>query len=213
MIRILTTGALAIAATPALAHHPLGGLEMSTFAHGLLSGAGHPVLGFDHLFFVIAMGVMAAFTGRVFTAPLAYIAAMVAGVLMTTYGLTLPLAEAVIAASLLIVGALVLTGRSIGAPLALTLFAGFGLFHGSAFGGAMASAEASAASVVLPGYLLGLAAVQYAIALAAALLTRRVADSAGAIQPRLAGAVVAGVGLFLTLETVEGAAFAAMGWG
>jgi len=43
-------------ASPAMAHHPLNGMPMETFAHGLLSGVGHPLLGFDHLFFVIAMG-------------------------------------------------------------------------------------------------------------------------------------------------------------
>ncbi|MBJ3764231.1 HupE/UreJ family protein [Maribius pontilimi] len=213
MKKLLIATGLAGLATPALAHHPLGGMEMTTFAHGLLSGVGHPVLGFDHLFFVVAMGIAAAFTGRALTAPLAYLAAMVAGVLLTTTGLTLPLAEAVIAVSLLALGGLVLSGRAVSAPVAMTLFAGFGLFHGSAFGAAMASAEASAAAIVLPGYLLGLAAVQYVIAVAAGLLARRAGDSAAAIQPRLAGAVVAGVGLFLTLETLEGAAFAALGWG
>ena len=56
-MRLPITAALTLAATPALAlaHHPLGGLPMETFADGLLSGVGHPLLGFDHLFFVGAM--------------------------------------------------------------------------------------------------------------------------------------------------------------
>ena len=36
---------LALTVTPALAHHPLGGMPMETFAHGVLSGVGHPLLG------------------------------------------------------------------------------------------------------------------------------------------------------------------------
>ena len=213
MKRLLITGAAALTATPALAHHPLGGMEMTTFAHGVLSGVGHPVLGFDHLFFVVAMGIAAAFTGRALSAPLAYISAMLAGVLLSTWGLALPVAEAIIAVSLLAVGYIVLSGRALSAPAAMAIFAGFGLFHGSAFGAAMATTEAGSFAAVLPGYLLGLAAVQYAIAVGAGLLTRRAADSAAAIEPRLAGAVVAGVGLFLSLETLEGATFAALGWG
>ena len=48
---------------------------------GLLSGVGHPVLGFDHLFLRRADGRVAAlFTARRFATPLAYIAAMAGGV-------------------------------------------------------------------------------------------------------------------------------------
>jgi len=74
-------GALALLATtaPALAHHPLAGQPMETFTQGLLSGIGHPLLGFDHLFFVIAVGVAALYTGFARTAPAAYIAAMLVG--------------------------------------------------------------------------------------------------------------------------------------
>ena len=213
MKRLLGIAALALAATPALAHHPLGGMEMTSFGQGLLSGIGHPILGFDHLFFVALMGVAAAFTGRALTAPLAYIAAMIAGVVIATFGPALPLAETMIAISLLALGGVVLSGRALSAPAALALFAGFGLFHGSGFGGAMATAEAGATAAVLPGYLLGLAAVQYAIALGAGAAARSLAPSARAIEPRLAGAMVAGIGLSLTLETAETGLIGALGLG
>lgn len=55
--------ALLLSAGPALAHHPLAGLPMETGAQGLLSGLAHPVLGFDHLFFVLAVGVAAVLAG------------------------------------------------------------------------------------------------------------------------------------------------------
>ena len=44
----------------ALAHHPLGGMTPTSFTEGFLSGIGHPVIGFDHLAFVIAVGLIAA---------------------------------------------------------------------------------------------------------------------------------------------------------
>ncbi len=195
-----------LAAAPALAHHPLGGLPMDTFAQGLASGVGHPVLGFDHLFFVALVGIAAAFTAARLTAPLAYLGAMLAGCALMAAGVALPLAEAAIAVSLLALGAVVLSGRAVALPGLLALFAGFGLFHGSAFGTALTGADGGAGAGVLAGYLIGLAAVQYAIALAAGWIVREGlgAGVRGAMPARLAGAAVAGVGLFLVLEAVEG---------
>lgn len=211
---IASAGALVALTTPALAHHPLGGMPMETFAHGVLSGIGHPVLGFDHLFFIALVGVAALFTGRRYAAPGAYIAAMLAGTLAMSMGLALPAVEIVIGLSLLALGAVVLSGRALGLLPALALFAGFGLFHGSAFGGTIAGQEGGAATAVLLGYLIGLGVVQYAIALAAGWVvgTALKAKDASAMPARLSGAVVAGVGMFLTLENAEGLVFAAMGW-
>jgi len=44
MRKIIGIAAPAIAATPVLAHHPLGALPMKTFTRGLLSGAGRLVV-------------------------------------------------------------------------------------------------------------------------------------------------------------------------
>ena len=41
---------------------------------------------------------------------------------------------------------------------------------------------------------------------------KKKATEAAAIQARLAGAVVAGVGLFLSMENAEGIVFEVMGW-
>lgn len=211
---LLTAPALivALAAAPALAHHPLAGAPMETFAHGLVSGVGHPLLGFDHLFFILAVGVAALFTGRALTAPLAFIAAMVAGVLI---GGEFAFVEPMIAVSLVILGALVARGRALTAPVAMAVFAALGVFHGVAFGGALGGVEASAATSVAAGYLIGLAATQWAIAVGFGMIVSKVwnAETADAIAARMSGAVVAGVGAFLCLEVVEGAAFAALGVG
>lgn len=207
--------ALLVTTAPALAHHPLAGQPMETFSQGLLSGIGHPLLGFDHLFFVIAVGVAALYTGFARTAPAAYIAAMLIGCVMMANGIGLPMKEAVIGFSLLAVGYIVLSGRALSMTLALPIFAVFGLFHGSAFGDSIVGQEAAIGGSVLVGYLLGLGALQYAVALGAGWLVKNVfnATQATAINARLTGALVAGMGAFLTLETIEGAAFAALGLG
>ena len=206
-------GAISAVPTLALAHHPLGGMPMETFAHGVLSGIGHPVLGFDHLFFVALVGVAALYTGRKLLSPFAYIAAMLAGCLMMSLGVGLPAKEVIIGLSLLTLGFVVLSGRALTLPLALAIFAGFGLFHGSAFGDSIAAQEAGLGGHILIGYLLGLGVVQYAISVGAGWVVHRVwkATEAAAVQARLTGAVVAGVGLFLTMENAEGLVFQMMG--
>lgn len=79
MKKIISALIISLAASPAIAHHSLAGMPMETFAHGLLSGVGHPLLGLDHLFFVALAGIAAVFTGRNLLALLAYIAAMAGG--------------------------------------------------------------------------------------------------------------------------------------
>lgn len=197
--------ALIMAASPALAHHPLAGAPMVTFAHGLLSGIGHPVLGFDHLFFVIAMGIAARFTPRPMLAPAGYVAAMLLGCGLMYAGVGLPLKETVIALSLLVLGGVILSGRALSTGGAIAIFAGFGLFHGSALGDTLAVQEGGAGLPVLIGYLIGLGVVQYGIALAAGWAAARHlgASEARAINARLVGAMIAGIGLSLGLEAIE----------
>jgi urease accessory protein len=69
------------------------------------------------------------------------------------------------------------------------LFAVAGLIHGYAFGESIYGAEASP----LAAYLIGLAVIQAVLATAVAFFARRF--SAAALEPRLAGAAIAGIGL------------------
>src|SRR3546814_7675777 len=98
---------LAASAGPALAHHAMGGETPDTLAAGLISGLAHPVIGIDHLAFVIAAGIAAAFTQSRLLAPLAFIVATVAGCLLLVAGITLPAVEIVVAASVLVLGPVV----------------------------------------------------------------------------------------------------------
>lgn len=194
---------LLLVTAPAFAHHPMGGAMPATFLQGLLSGVGHPVIGIDHFAFVVALGLAAAFMRNIWVPPLAAIAGMAVGCLLAAGSVALPMVEAMVALSVLLLGGMVLLGRGLPAPAAAGLFAFAGLFHGAAYGAAVIGAEATP----IVAYLLGLAAVQMAVALGAAFLVRGVwkAGSAAALQPRLAGAVCAGIGLVFTIEILEGA--------
>lgn len=197
---------IALSATPALAHHPMGGATPATLMEGLLSGFGHPMIGFDHLAFIVAMGIAAAFTPRPLLSPLAFVAATVAGCALLLAGVGLPLVEIFVTGSVVLAGAMVLSGRRFAPGLWLALFAAAGLFHGHAYGEAILGAEATP----LVAYLVGFAAIQYAIAVGAGWVVRRVwrATDPAAIHPRLAGAVAAGVGLAFLIENIEGMLFA-----
>jgi urease accessory protein len=187
-------------ASPALAHHPLGGAAPQTVAHGLISGLAHPVIGLDHLAFIVLIGLAAAFSGRAMAGPLAFIAATLAGTGLHLAGVMLPLAELVITASVVALGALVVLGRQVGGPVALAGFALAGIFHGWAYG------EAVIGSTPMPiaAYLLGFGAVQFAIAAGVALVAGKlVAQGAGQMQARLAAAICTGIGFAFLFETVE----------
>lgn len=204
MYKVSLTITAWLAATPVLAHHPLEGKPVETFAQGLLSGVGHPFLGYDHLFFIALVGIAAVFTAHRSLSPMAYIVAMLCGCLIAATGNVLPASELMVAVSLLVLGGIMLTGYHLNSGATLAIFTLFGLFHGSAFGNFLAAQESASAVLVLTGYLLGLGITQYALALLAGWICREGwnAREPGAIQPRLAAALVAGVGLILTLESI-----------
>ena len=164
---LLAAVVFTMSAAPAFAHHPLGGLPMETLTDGLLSGLGHPLLGFDHLFFVLAVGIAALYTGRAKLATAAYVGAMMLGCLLMSFGVGLPVKDLVIGISLLVAGGILLSGRAPGLAPTVGLFAVFGLFHGSAFGDTIVAQEAGAGVTVLVGYLGGLGLLQYGLALLA----------------------------------------------
>jgi urease accessory protein len=189
-----------LAATPALAHHPMGFESPQTVAHGLLSGLAHPVIGIDHLAFVVLVGLAAAASGRLAVAPLTYVGATILGTVLQLWGMNLPLAELVIAGSVVALGALLVLGRQVSGTAALAAFAAAGLFPSRAYGEAVLGSEMGP----IAAYLLGFAAIQFAIATGVATLAARATVAgAPALQARLAAAICLGVGLVFLLEEVE----------
>lgn len=175
----------------ASAHHVMGGKIPTTFAEGFLSGLGHPVIGPDHLAFLLAIGVAVGVGGLNLVLPLLFVVASAIGVTLHVNGVNLPGAEIVVAVSVLFAGFLIARGRALPVSLWAILFAAAGLFHGYAFGESIFGAERSP----LHAYLLGLIIVQSVLTVGTALFVRRKAGSVSAIAPRLAGAVIIGVGL------------------
>ena len=191
---------LAASTLPVFAHHVMGGQMPQTFGEGLLSGVGHPLIDIGHFAFVVAVGITAALTGRIWTLTLAFVAGTLAGCFVHLAGITLPVAELVIAATVLLLGAIIATNRELPSLMLAIMFAAAGLFHGWAYGGSIIGAEPTP----LNGYLLGFTLIQLLVAVIAARSTRWViaGEAATRTKVRLAGAVVAGIGVALFIGQI-----------
>lgn len=175
-----------LAAGPAVAHHMEDGDTPVSWQAGLLSGLAHPVIGLDHLAFLVAVGLATAVAGGAALLPAVFVLAAAAGVGLTLAGLALPMPEALVAASVLVAGLLLARERAAGTGLWAGLLGAAGLAHGQAYGAAVVGAEATP----ILAYLVGLTLVQGALAVAVAWLAAGWRTRGGAIGPRLAGATL-----------------------
>jgi urease accessory protein len=183
---------LAAGVSPAHAHHVMDYATPATALEGLLSGLGHPVIGVDHLLFIVGAGVLAARQKRGYLLPLVFVVASVSAAGWRTAGAALELSELWIAASLVILGAVILSARIPGWSVIAGLFLVSGALHGYALAEAVVGAERTP----IIAYLAGLTVIQCAIALAAWWITTWLADRRPQLPvERIVGAAVGVAGL------------------
>ncbi len=179
---------LGIATKPVLAHHLTGGKLPSNAFEGLMSGLAHPIIGIDHFAFVVAVGLLASIYLKVSVIlPLSFILATLAGTGLHLMSLNLPLAEMVIAASVMAIGGLLILTRSVNAVWLILGGAIAGLFHGYAYGEAIVGAQMTP----LFSYLAGFAIIQSVIILIAYQLGKMAVN---VLPLRFAGFTIIGVG-------------------
>jgi urease accessory protein len=161
--------ASAMLTSPALAHHAMDNALPANAFQGFVSGIAHPIIGLDHLLFVLAIGAACHFFGRRAETIAIFIVATLAGTAAHLYQATLPYADAWVALSLVLLGILLTKGvQFLRSRASLALFAIAGIVHGYAYGEAIVGAEATP----LFAYLAGFAVVQLCIASAGFALTR-----------------------------------------
>ncbi|HET7835726.1 MAG TPA: HupE/UreJ family protein [Variovorax sp.] len=163
--------------------------------HGLVSGFMHPLTGADHLAAMVAVGLWSALTARrawpdLLWAPLGFASMLLAGALVGLAGVQLPAVEPMIAASLLVLGLLVLTQRRLPPLAAAALVGVFAVFHGIAHGQELAGE--SGAALTLAG-MLAAPVLLHAAGIAAGWALRH----GHRWLPRIAGAAVALFGVAL----------------
>src|SRR3989304_1299413 len=118
-----------VTAMPASAHHVMGGRLPSTFGEGLLSGLGHPVIGLDHLAFLLAVGIAVGVGGLSLALPVVFVAASAIGVALHVNGVDIPGAELIVAASVILAGFLLARGRALPVTAWAALFGLSGAAH------------------------------------------------------------------------------------
>jgi urease accessory protein len=182
MRRLLTFVAL-LAPVPALAH--TGADHLHGFAVGFL----HPVGGLDHVLAMVAVGLWAGLLGgrAAWALPMGFLGAMVIGFGLGATGVGLPLVEAGILASVIVLGALVAASARLPLAAAMPLVALFGLLHGHAHGTELAAQGAVAYAA---GFLAATAALHGLGILAAWQVASR-------LVLRLAGGAMAAVMLLV----------------
>ena len=183
----------ALLTLPTIAHHAMGGALPQNGIEGFLSGLAHPVVGLDHLAFVIALGLLASLQSQGRWLPLVFLGAALAGTGLHLAGWNLLASELMIATSVLLFG-LMLAIKIPDWRMTLGLGAIAGLFHGYAYGEAIVGAGMAP----LVAYLVGFTVMQGAIALSAmglATLIQRQVWNLSPLTFRFVGFMICGIGL------------------
>ncbi len=186
----------------------LGAWSAGAFAHtgadnhahlSFVTGFLHPFNGMDHLAVMVSVGLWSALTARragpeLLWGPFAFVVMLLAGAIAGLQGLTVPLVEPMIAASLVACGLLVVSRLHLPGLAAAALVGAFAVFHGLAHGYELAGSPAAAVSL---GGMLCATALLHVSGIALGWGLRR----ANVWVPRAAGAAVAlfGAGLLTQL--------------
>lgn len=129
--KLIGISLLGLVALPAHAHTGAGDLT-----GGFLTGFMHPVLGWDHVVAMVAVGLWGAFLGRpaIWVLPVVFPLVMAFGGVLGVAGVPLPGVEVGIALSAIVLGAMVALAARPPLPLAAVLVGVFAIFHGHAHG-------------------------------------------------------------------------------
>jgi urease accessory protein len=181
--------AMAVASNAAFAH--TGAEHAFSFA----SGFTHPVTGLDHLLAMVAVGLWAGLNGgrALWAWPVAFVGVMVFGGLLGISGIAVPLVEAGILASVVVLGLLVLAAAQLPVALGAILIAAFALLHGNAHGAELP--DGAAAATYAAGFVIA-TAILHAIGIG---VSRMASSANGRLLVRGAGALVAAAGVALAI--------------
>jgi len=130
--------ALLLAPNAAFAHSGPAGHD-----HGFAYGFLHPLGGLDHLLAMIAVGLLAAHLGgrALWLLPLSFIGLMAAGGIAGFAEIRVPYVEFFIAASVIVLGALVAFRTNMPLAAAVVIAGFFAIFHGHAHGAELPDGE------------------------------------------------------------------------
>ncbi len=126
---------------------------------GFMSGFTHPLMGWDHVAAMVAVGILGAFIGRpaIWVLPIVFPMVMAFGGALGVLGVSIPGIEVGIALSSVVLGSLIVLAVKPPLPLAAVIVAAFAIFHGYAHGAELPKAASplaySAGFVISTGLL------------------------------------------------------------
>jgi urease accessory protein len=184
---LMIAAAVMLVPTAAFAHPAVGG-------HGFVQGLAHPLGGLDHILAMVAVGVFAWQLGgrALWAVPATFVLIMALGGAIGMAGIPVPGVEIGIAASLIVLGAVVAFRVKASVALAMALVALFAVFHGHAHGTEVPLAVSSA--VYAAGFMLATAFLHLA-GIALGFMIGRIGEAYGRLVYRFAGGLVALAGV------------------
>jgi len=181
-------GIFVLSLNPAAAHTADGMLG------GFASGFTHPILGFDHLLAMLAVGMWGAQIGgrALWTLPVAFPVVMAFGGALGILAVPVPAVELGIAASVVILGTAVALAARPPLWVGALIVGALALFHGHAHGTELpGSADPLAYGI---GFVIGTGLI-HAVGIGIGAMTHL---PRGALALRAAGSVICAIGLYLT---------------
>ena len=139
MTAVLAIAGVAYGSDAALAHT---GLE---HAVSFAAGFKHPWTGLDHMLAMVAVGLWAGLNGgrALWVWPAVFVSVMLAGGALGIAGVSIPMVEPGILASVIVLGLLVLAAAQLPVALGGALVAVFALMHGHAHGAGLPAQAAA----------------------------------------------------------------------
>ena len=194
MRRTLLTAALVLMPTLALAHSGIPG-----HTHDLAGGLLHPLGGLDHVLAMVAVGLLAAQLGgrALWLVPASFVAVMAAAGLAGMSGVTLPLTEAGIALSVIVLGAAIAFRFAMPVAAAMALVGFFAIFHGYTHG--FETPESAAGLLYGLGFVAA-TTMLHGLGIGTGLAIGRLEASHGRQLVRIAGSAAAVIGVVLLIN-------------
>ncbi|MFY7929060.1 MAG: HupE/UreJ family protein, partial [Oligoflexus sp.] len=164
-----------------------------TFAAGFLSGLAHPVIGMDHLSFILLTGLITFTITRRYLDPLLFLGLSLMGSLLQVYVGSLPGVEMIVALSVLVM-LLMLWMHAKLARWSTPIMVVAGLFHGYAYGSAVVGTMIQPLVAYLIGFSLIQALLLYSFGQICAYLAQKSPSSLETVE-NIVSAVGSGVAL------------------
>jgi len=191
MRRTLLAAALVLVPSLALAHPGLPG-----HTHDLATGFIHPLGGIDHVLAMVAVGLLAAQLGgrALWAVPASFVTVMALAGLAGMNGVVLPMAEAGIATSIIVLGGAIALRLSMPVAAAMALVGFFAIFHGYAHG---LETPASASGLLYGAGFVTATALLHGLGIGIGLAVGRLDGAFGRNLVRVAGSLAAVAGVVM----------------